>query len=296
MSIFVTGDTHGSRSYGRFSFDGFMHRFNTESFPEQRELTKTDYMIICGDFGGVWNTDRVSASENAEEKYALDWLEQRSFTTLFVPGNHENYDRLCGIHNERLLNSWFYARMPAAEKEKLRQGYPREQWHGGYVRVIRPSVLMLERGDIFVIDGKWCFAFGGARSHDIQDGILDPADYPNEEAFKRDYRIKSAGMIRVRGISWWDEEMPSSTEREHGLENIRGFMSAHEKLDFVFTHDAPASDKLYLGYDSVDELNKYLESLRDVMKYDKWFYGHLHANRNVMDNHYLLYEQILQIA
>lgn len=76
-------------------------------------------------------------------------------------------------------------------------------------------------------------------------------------------------MIRVRGISWWDEEMPSSTEREYGLENIRGFMSAHDKLDFVFTHDAPASDKLYLGYDSVDELNKYLESLRDVMKYDR---------------------------
>ena len=80
------------------------------------------------------------------------------------------------------------------------------------------------------------------------------------------------------------------------MENIRGFMSAHEKLDFVFTHDAPASDKLYLGYDSVDELNKYLESLQDNMKYDKWFYGHLHANRKVMDNHYLLYEQILQIA
>ena len=162
--------------------------------------------------------------------------------------------------------------------------------------MIRPSVIMLERGEIFDIDGKYCFAYGGARSHDIQDGILDPADYPNKEAFKRDYQIKSAGMIRVRGISWWDEEMPDKAEMEHGLVTIREFMKQHEKLDFVFTHDAPASDKLYLGYDGVDELNKYLESLRDVMKYDKWFYGHLHANSRVMDNHYLLYEQILQIA
>ena len=32
------------------------------------------------------------------------------------------------------------------------------------------------------------------------------------------------------------------------------------------------------------------------MKYDKWFYGHLHANRKVMDNHYLLYEQIVQVS
>ena len=113
------------------------------------------------------------------------------------------------------------------------------------------------------------------------------------EAEKRERRAARIANARRQPS---DEEMPSSTEREHGLENIRGFMSAHEKLDFVFTHDAPASDKLYLGYDSVDELNKYLESLQDNMKYDKWFYGHLHANRKVMDNHYLLYEQILQIA
>lgn len=143
--------------------------------------------------------------------------------------------------------------------------------------MIRPSVFMLERGDIFVIDGKWCFAFGGARSHDIQDGILDPADYPDEEAFKRDYRIKSAGMIRVRGISWWDEEMPSSTEREKGLNNLKRFMEQHEKLDFVFTHDVPASDKLYLGYDSVDELvyTVFPETTRKI--YTEWedtpFYG-----------------------
>ena len=90
--------------------------------------------------------------------------------------------------------------------------------------------------------------------------------------------------------------MPTQAEMDYGLKNVREFMENHEKIDFIFTHDAPASDKLYLGYDEVDELNKYLESLRKVMKYDKWFYGHLHENHRVMDNHYLLYEQIVQIA
>lgn len=296
MAIFVTGDTHGGQPHGRFSVDGFMRRFSAESFPEQKDMGKEDYVVICGDFGGVWHTDRMSVSESLEEAQALDWLENRPFTTLFIPGNHENYDRLMGCKDERLLNSWLYANMPEAEKEKLRKGYPRERWHGGFVRVVRPSVLMLERGDIFVIDGKWCFAFGGARSHDIRDGILDPAEYETEEAFMRDYRIRSAGMIRVRGISWWDEEMPSVTERECGLNNIRAFMKQHDRLDFVFTHDAPASDKIYLGYDSTDELNRYFESLRDEMKYGYWFYGHLHENRRVMDNHYLLYEQIVRVC
>ena len=32
-----------------------------------------------------------------------------------------------------------------------------------------------------------------------------------------------------------------------------------------------------------------------MMKYGRWFYGHLHDNRRVMDNHYLLYEQLILI-
>ena len=295
MAIYVTGDTHGSGAHGLFSVDGFMRRFNASSFPEQKEMGKEDYVVICGDFGGVWDVDRYKVQESPAERNALDWLEEKPFTTLFIPGNHENYDRLTGCKNERLLESWFYAKMPDEEKAKLRQGYPRQLWHGGYVREIRPSVLMLERGGIFVIDGRTCFAFGGARSHDIQDGILDPADYLDEQAFKRDYKIKSMGMIRVKGISWWEEEMPTQEEMDYGLRNVREFMSRHDQIDFVFTHDAPASDKLYLGYDGVDDLNRYFETLRDEMKYGKWFYGHLHENQRVMDNHFLLYEQIIRI-
>lgn len=45
--IFATGDTHGN----------FL-RFEPENFPEQREMTKDDYVIICGNFGGVWDNSR----------------------------------------------------------------------------------------------------------------------------------------------------------------------------------------------------------------------------------------------
>lgn len=295
MAIFVTGDTHGVQQCSSHSVDGFMHRLNTVSFPEQKDLTKNDYVVICGDFGGVWATDRITVHESKEEKNGLDWLDSRSFTTLFVPGNHENYDRLTGCKNEKLINSWFYDKMLSEEKEKLRRGYPRKEWHGGFVRELRPSVLMLERGDIFEIDGCYCFAFGGARSHDIFDGILDPADYSGNTSFNIAYKNKEGSFFRVRGVSWWDEEMPSLSEMEYGRANIQEFMKDHKKIDFIFTHDAPASDKIYLGYGETDELNKYLESLRDDMKYGKWFYGHLHDNRRVMDNHYLLYEQIVRI-
>jgi predicted phosphodiesterase len=42
--IFVTGDTHGDYT-----------RFRKDIFPEQKSMTKADYVIICGDFG-LWDT------------------------------------------------------------------------------------------------------------------------------------------------------------------------------------------------------------------------------------------------
>ena len=76
--IYVTGDTHGE----------FKGRFNTANFPEQREMTKDDYVIICGDFGGVWDV----GWESKNEKYWLDWLEERSFTLLdYYRFDYETY-------------------------------------------------------------------------------------------------------------------------------------------------------------------------------------------------------------
>ena len=44
MSIFVTGDTHG----------GFQ-RFEDQDFPEQKDMSRNDSVIVCGDFGGLWS-------------------------------------------------------------------------------------------------------------------------------------------------------------------------------------------------------------------------------------------------
>ena len=58
--IYITGDCHANFS-----------RFSTDIFPEQKEMTKDDYVIICGDFGGVWNKDEESATETN----LMDWLD-----------------------------------------------------------------------------------------------------------------------------------------------------------------------------------------------------------------------------
>ena len=142
--IYITGDCHANFS-----------RFSTNIFPEQKEMTKDDYVIICGDFGGVWD----KGEESPREKWDMNWLEDKPFTTLFVDGNHENFDRL--------------------------YTYPVEEWHGGKVHKIRDSVIHLMRGQVYEIDGKKFFTFGGAASHDIQGGILEPED-PDFKAKKKE--------------------------------------------------------------------------------------------------------------
>ena len=105
------------------------------------ELTQEDYIIICGDFGLCWAKDKTF-------EYHCKNFEEKPYTILWVQGNHENYDMI--------------------------GEYPLEEWHGGKVRhIIRDKVILLERGQVFEIEGKSFFAFGGASSHDIQGGILE---------------------------------------------------------------------------------------------------------------------------
>ena len=51
--------------YREMLFSGYADftRFSTENFPEQSEMTKEDYVIICGDFGGVWDKGEESPRE-----------------------------------------------------------------------------------------------------------------------------------------------------------------------------------------------------------------------------------------
>lgn len=69
--IFITGDIHGNID---------ISKLNSKNFPEGKHLTRNDYVIVCGDFGLVWN-------ESEEEFYWRNWLENKPWTTLWVCGN-----------------------------------------------------------------------------------------------------------------------------------------------------------------------------------------------------------------
>lgn len=292
MSIYITGDTHGADKLGSHSVDGFINRLNMESFPEQKHLNKDDYVVICGDFGGVWNY----AGETKKEIYDLNWLNSRNFTTLFVPGNHENYDRLTGLSDKNFINTWIFKDLEENEKRKILNGYPQKEWHGGIVREIRPSILMLERGYVFDIDGCKCFSFGGARSHDISGGILQPDKFENKKLMNKeaDKWNHEGKFFRINHVSWWEQEMPNQVEMKKGIETLA---TENNKVDFIFSHDCPSSDKtMILRTNEKDDLNEYFEHIKQSVNYKKWFFGHYHENMMTPGGKdILLYEQIIQI-
>lgn len=250
--IYITGDCH--RNFEKFDID---------IFPEQKEMTKDDYVIICGDFGGIWDKD---ASGELETRL-LEELENKSFTTLFVDGNHENFDRL--------------------------YSYPVEEWNGGKIHKIRPSVIHLMRGQVFLIAGKKIFTFGGAKCHDISGGILevdDPDFYKKRSELERNWK-----SYRVNHFSWWKEELPTEKEMEEGRRNLE---ANGNSVDFIVSHCCASSTQVLIGGGMYkrDYLNEYFEELRRKVRFKKWFFGHYHDNMNVNTQEILIYEQIIRIV
>ncbi|MBR6314150.1 MAG: metallophosphoesterase [Clostridia bacterium] len=119
--IYVTGDMHGQ-----------IARFDD---PALRKLKERDTLLICGDFGFLWNG-------SAAEMNTLKKLSKKKYNICFVDGTHENFDMLSRL--------------------KIKK------WNGGKVHQIAPNIFHLMRGQVFKIEDQTVFTFGGGESPDIE--------------------------------------------------------------------------------------------------------------------------------
>lgn len=213
--IYITGDIHGA-------FD--IHKINPDEFTVGNSLTKDDYVVIAGDFGCIWDG-------GSSDRFWLNWLETLPWTTVFIDGNHENFD---------VLNA-----------------YPEEDWHGGRIHRIRSNIVHLMRGEIFDLDGKKWFVFGGGFSHDR--------------------------TMRTEGKNWWKAELPTREECARARKNLE---ACGWKVDYILTHDVytahPLADKYSPtmdGYGTDQEnIQEFLEEVRKKTEYDSWFCAHYHTD------------------
>lgn len=225
--IYVTGDTH--------RFDLLCIHYFCDNHPE---LTKNDYIIIAGDFGGVW------AKETLEEDSKP--FSDLPVTVLFVDGNHENFD---------LINS-----------------YPVEIWNGGKVHRIKPDIVHLMRGQIFDIEGKTIFTFGGATSIDRE--------------------------WRVEGESWWPQELPTFEELDEGIANLKRYKN---KVDYIITHSCGQCALMYpqiriaAGIKTLCPESHLLSNFEDIVHFKHWFFGHFHIDAKLSDKYTAILHNIVEL-
>jgi len=119
FTVYITGDMHGD-----------IERLYSKEF---RKLKKGDTLIVCGDFGYIFDGSDL-------EKKVIKYLSTRKFVTAFVEGTHDNLDT---INRSRVT-----------------------VWKGGKVHRIKGNLLHLMRGQIFNIENHTFFTFGGGESID----------------------------------------------------------------------------------------------------------------------------------
>lgn len=255
--VYITGDCHGD--WSRLSIN------KLPDHPVPETITHDDYVIVCGDFG-LWHN-------SPHERWLLDELNNEPFTTLFVDGNHENFDRLYSDEFEVV------------------------DFHGGKAHKIRNNIYHLMRGYVFELCGKKFFTFGGASSHDIQDGILDRNDFKSDKEFKQ--KIFQCDierrMFRVNHYSWWCQELPTQAEMDFGLKTLK---EHNNKVDFIISHCCPqeVASIFSRGMYQPDCLTVYFNTVASTVDFSKWFFGHYHDNMQVFDKYIMLYNHIWRIV
>lgn len=216
--IYVTGDTHGDIS-----------RFKESAF---KKLKKGDVLIVCGDFGFIWDGSR-------REKSVLKKLAEKDFTIAFIDGCHENFDILESI--------------------------PVTEWCSGKARLISRNIVHLMRGQVYTIQDKKIFTFGGGHSQDFD--------------FRRD------------STNWWEREQPTHSEI---LEAIRNLDEHSNIVDYIITHEPPASLKDCLGVDVFQrlEVHAFFEDIIKVCSYKKWYFGKCHIDKHIPIKFYAIFNNI----
>ena len=122
-TLYIFGDTHSIQDIEKI-------------FLPLDSYTKNDFIIICGDFGVLWE-DKADDCE----KFLVSEFGKLPCTILFIDGNHENFDRLDALKNVK-------------------------KFGGNVDEYIKGKCYHLKRGEIYTIAGKRIFTMGGASSTD----------------------------------------------------------------------------------------------------------------------------------
>lgn len=217
--IYITGDIHGD-----------INEFKSR---DVKKIKKKDTLIICGDFGFVWENSK-------QEQKNINWLSKRKYNILFVEGCNENYGIL--------------------------EKYPVIDFAGGKVRQISDNIFQLVKGEVFELENKLFFAFGGG-------------SISSEENEKYD--------------KVWGRQLPTQEQAQSGLNNL---LKVDNKVDYIITHDAPFKIAGIISEKFQDTvLNRYFENIAKHCDFKQWYFGKYHLDKTIPTLYQCVFKKVLEI-
>ena len=203
---------------------------------------------VTGDTHGDFTLERFY---NAKAKELDVLIVCGDFGYVWYGNNREN-ERLDKI-NKLGITVLFVA--GNHENYDLLKSYETVEIFGGKAKKIRNNIYQLLTGEIYDIDNKTFLALGGAESIDKD--------------------------LRIKGLSWWEEEIPTAEEIQNAKNNVS---KRNNKVDFIISHTAFPEAIRYLGFNPKNDKATYLlEWFKDNVEYKQWFFGHMHTNKKIIE-------------
>ncbi len=185
--------------------------------------TDNDLLILLGDIG-------LNFDDTEENRKFTEYFLSIKKNVAFIDGNHENFDFI--------------------------KSFPEEEWNGGYVHRLTPNIVHLQRGNIFTIERKTFFVFGGCKSSP---------------------KWKEMGL-------WHYGEEPEPEEIELAHKNLEKY---NYQVDYILTHKYEQTPTRGTLCEKLRELTNFLEK---NVQYKTWFSGHWHSDSITDEKHRVVYK------
>lgn len=148
----------------------------------------------------------------------------------FLDGNHENFPYL--------------------------GGFPVEDWMGGKVHRLTEQLVHLMRGNIYTLEGKTFFVFGGC---------------------------KSSAKWKEMGL-WYPGDEPEPEQLELARQNLE---KCDYKVDYILTHKYEQTPARGTCCPTLQAFTQWLE---EHVTYRHWYAGHWHINQQVDEKHSFVFD------
>lgn len=152
------------------------------------------------------------------------------------------------------------------ENFELLERFEECEIYSAKAKKIENNIYCLNRGEIYQIENKSFFCLGGGDVDDIfekNDDILEHKCMPTDEQLK------------------------------YAVDNLQ---NNSKTVDYIITHEAPASVKKLIRRDSnINDLNLFFDTILHHIRYKKWFFGSLHTDRALSTNMTCVWQEIIKL-